>query len=312
MKNRVLVVGGNGFVGCSLVPRLAALPDTTVIVFDVHPAARNPAVGRTAAAVEVGDLTDECTVDRIISRYRPTTVYHLACATVPVSGTQEVLTDLSVNLAGTITLLDAMRRHAIPELVFMSSGGTVYGAVGRSPVAEDTPLRPISSYGIMKACSEWYIQLYQRLHGLHALILRPSNFYGEYHTSRRQGLINVALREIAAGRPVTVFGDGQVVRDYVSIADATGVMVSLRCAGIREGVYNLGSGIGHTVNEVLDIIRDVVGTFRVERSAARSCDVPHMVLDVSRLAAVVKPPATRLRDGIAATWRWVREDLLER
>jgi len=306
MNKRLLVIGGNGFLGCSLVPRLAALPGVDVVVFDLVPKAQNAAVYRSAAAVEVGDLTDTARMDQVIERYRPTTIYHLACATVPASGMEGVHTDVSVNLAGTIVLLEAVRRYGVPEIVFLSSGGTVYGVVDRVPVAEDAPLRPISSYGIMKACSEWYLQLYQRLYGFHALILRPSNFYGEFHTSRRQGLINVALREIAAGHPVTVFGDGRVVRDYVYVGDAAEIIVSLQRTGVRDGVFNLASGVGYTVNEVLAIIRDVTGPFEVQHLPARPCDVPRLVLDVTRLSTVARVPSTSLRDGIAATWRWIR------
>jgi UDP-glucose 4-epimerase len=202
-----------------------------------------------------------------------------------------------------------MMKHQVKRIVYLSSGGTVYGDPRRLPVSEDHPLDPLCSYGIVKVAVEKYLNMYSVLEGLNATVLRVSNPYGG--TARRtndlQGVVPIFLRKMVAGESIEIWGDGSTVRDYIYIDDLIDAMV---CAlGLQgSGVYNIGSGVGHSLNEVLKILSDVTGIeARVRYSAPRGFDVSRIVLDVSRAKeALGWRPSTTLHQGCSRYWDLLR------
>jgi UDP-glucose 4-epimerase len=300
----VLVLGGSGFLGRHLLRRLA----TEDIVVRAY--GRRLVTSPGKVEFVYGDLLDR-------SRLRDALegvdcVFHLAWSTLPQTSNEDPQADVQGNVVAGIGLLDACVDAGVQTVVFPSSGGTVYGpATGGRDLTESHPTDPISSYGITKLAMEKYLALYRHLHGLDHRILRISNAYGEgQQPDRPQGLIGVVLRRIAAGEPIQVWGDGNVVRDYVYAGDVVDCCLRAARAALPADaprIYNVGSQEGHSVADILRTVLTVTGREpTVHHTPARPFDVPRSVLS-SRLAHEVLGwhASTPLDQGIARTWEWV-------
>jgi UDP-glucose 4-epimerase len=193
------------------------------------------------------------------------------------------------------------------RLIYLSSGGTVYGAQTTSLLAEDMPCAPISVYGQAKLEIELHLQFLERTCGLRCLIVRPSNPFGPFQSLYgAQGLISVIFGKLAGNQPLEIWGDGSAVRDYIFIEDATAVMADLIAQDVAGTTLNLGSGTGHSLLEVVDTVEAVVGRRPVLlHKPARAVDVPRLVLDVDRLRALGVQRARPLAEGISAYARWL-------
>ncbi len=296
----VLVIGGNGFLGSSLVEGLRAA-GKAARVLDVTPARAD--VDWSGVDYRIGGVDDAQALADALAGVD--CVYHLASTTVPGSSNRDPAYDVSSNLLGSLRLIRAMSEAGVRRIVFFSSGGTVYGNPERLPVDERHPLRPISSYGVVKVAIENYLLMYQRLGVLDPLILRPSNPYGpRQSTSGMQGAIGAFLGKAKAGEGVSIWGDGGIVRDYIYVDDLVDLAVR---AGASDacGVYNAGSGSGQSLNELCALVRELTGRpLPVEYLPGRDFDVSEIVLDIR--AAVGRfgwAPRVSLRDGIGRTWR---------
>lgn len=304
---KVLLIGGCGFIGSHVADRLLA-EGLQVRSFDRRPEPFRPPLRNVDYVL--GDLTDTAQLYEALSGVDA--VIHLASTTVPSTSNLDPVADITGNLIGTVRLLEIMRATGQRKIVFLSSGGTVYGIPQVDPVTETHPLRPISSYGIVKVAIENYFHMEHSLHGLQHIILRASNPYGprQGHTGI-QGIIGTHLWRIARGEPVEVWGDGSVVRDFIHVRDLADLCVTAVLSPI-SGCYNAGSGEGTSVAEIVDCIdRTVQATgsapVRPIRKPGRGFDVPRVVLDISRARADLGwSPRTGLNAGIAETWDWVR------
>lgn len=294
----ILILGGQGFIGRNLVAELSGYH--RLLVFDRGEDAR-----QSGAAFIQGDFTKPEDLEKAFQQGKIDLVIHLVSSTIPSSG--EPVYDIESNLISTIRLLELMKKYEVPKILFVSSGGTVYGRVEeKAAVDELHPTNPISSHGIVKLAIEKYLQLYQHLHDIKYLIVRFSNPYGEFHTSEKQGLINVTLKKILAGKPVKIWGNGAIVRDYIYIKDCAAIVRQLIEKELSNEVINVGSGTGYSVNEVLAFIKQEVGDFPVTRSEARNFDVPRVVLDNRKLRSIIDFPFTDIRQGIRRTYRWLK------
>lgn len=305
---KALVVGGNGFIGSRLITRMLAADDQ-VAVLDTG-AARSD-FDWSRVDYRQGSLTDVALLDSALEGVD--VVYHCASSTVPSSSNLNPVGDIEQNLVGAVHLLEAMRHRGKRRIVYLSSGGTVYGNPSVVPVSEDHPLNPISSYGVVKVAIEKYLLMYEALHGIEPVIVRPSNPYGPgQRPTGVQGLIASFLGKVLSGEPLTVWGDGEVVRDYLYIDD---LVEFLWLAGTRPvpGTYNVGSGEGQSVNQIIDAISRSIGrTPDIVRMENRSFDVRRIVLDISRARAVFAwAPSVGLDEGISAARVWI-EDYLAR
>lgn len=299
---RALVLGGNGFIGSHLVDALLA-DGHRVRVFDRQPDRfRQPL---SDVDYRFGSLGDGPSVAEAIAG--TDVVFHLASTSVPSTSNLDPVADLQGNLVPTVQLLDQMTRLGVRRLVFLSSGGTVYGNPTVSPVRETHPLRPICSYGVVKVAIENYLFMYQDLYGLEPVVLRPSNPVGP-----RQGHINVQgviptfLRRLLDGDPIEVWGDGTIVRDYVDIADLATLCVR---AGSSDavGVFNAGSGVGTSINDVISIIELVTDRRpSVTYQPGRSFDVQKVVLDSDLARRTFGwSPAIALEESVRRSWSWL-------
>ena len=299
---RALVLGGSGFIGSHLVDALLA-DGHRVRVFDRQPDRFRDAL--TGVDYRFGSLADVSDVAEALAGMD--VVFHLVSTSVPSTSNLDPVADIEGNLVTAVQLLDQMTRLDVRRIVFLSSGGTVYGNPSTSPVAETDPLRPICSYGVVKVAIENYLFMYKDLHGIQPVILRPSNPIGprQGHLGV-QGVVPTFLRRLLDGDSIQVWGDGTVVRDYLDVTDLASLCVRAGTSDV-VGVFNAGSGIGTSVNEVLSLIESVTGRKAdVHHQAARSFDVQRIVLD-SDLALRTFGWSTTiaLDESVRRLWDWL-------
>ncbi|WP_169079662.1 NAD-dependent epimerase/dehydratase family protein [Microcella alkalica] len=297
----VLVVGGNGFIGSHLVDALDEAGHA-VTAFDRF--SSGAATFRSSRAVQLpGDFLSRSDLRTAVAGRD--VVFHFLATTSPATAEADPTLDIRTNVTQSVELLSACADAGVGRVVFASTGGAIYGPQQRSGFAETDPALPVSPYGIGKLAIEHYLRYFRVKHGLHSTSLRISNPYGtRQHPNRKQGLIPIALRQIARGESVTRYGDGSMVRDYIYVDDLVRMIVPLAEVDPQHEVYNLGSGRGHSVREVLETIAAVTGRdVPVREIPTPSTFVDRVVLDVSRFDAEfgIRAP-TSLEQGIAATW----------
>jgi UDP-glucose 4-epimerase len=273
----VVLVGGAGFIGRHLA-------------------------GLDGAEIVQGDLTDEVALRGAL---RPgDTVVHLAWSTLPASSNERPDADAADNILGSLRLFATCAASGVRRILFFSSGGTVYGNAARVPIRETDATDPICAYGISKLAVEKYLALERRLRGLDYLIVRPANVYGPgQDPARGQSAATVFAHRAVCGEPITIWGDGSAVRDYLYIDDLTDAVARLlaftpETDGAR--IFNVGTGVGVSLRSLLEKIRGVLGREPVVRyTAGRALDVSANVLDAGRLAlATAWKPRVSLTEGL--------------
>jgi UDP-glucose 4-epimerase len=233
-------------------------------------------------------------------------VFHFLSTTTPVTAESDPTLDIRINVGQTVELLEACVENGVGHVYFASTGGAIYGQQGRAGYAETDRAMPISPYGIGKLTVEHYLHYFRARYGLASTALRISNPYGpRQRPRRRQGLIPIALRQIALGEPVTRYGDGSMVRDYLFVDDLVAMILPMVGRETSFDLYNIGSGVGYSVNEVLEALRAVTGRdFALTEAPTPSTFVDRVVLDVERYRAEFgRIPSTSLETGIERTWR---------
>jgi UDP-glucose 4-epimerase len=234
------------------------------------------------------------------------TVLNFMSFSVPSTSPQFLANELQTTVRALDLILTAMVRRSVAELVFPSSGGTVYGEPTELPVREDAPLAPRSSYGMGKVLAEEMIRFYARAHRLRYQILRIANVFGALRLSRiSQGAVDVFLQRVAHGEPIEIWGDGSAVRDYLFIDDLVAAVTRLLATEARSsGTYNVGSGAGHSLSDILAIIGRVTQRpTQVRYQASGYAGVSRITLDSSRFVELTGwSPARSLEDGIREAW----------
>lgn len=297
---RALVIGGNGFIGSGLVDRLRAMSYQTRVLDQSSP--RSDVDWHDVDYV-VGNLLDSRLLPSLLNGID--IVFHLASSTVPGTSNLDPIADVQSNLVGALNLCTAMIAVGQRRLVYFSSGGTVYGDPQQLPVPETHPLHPISSYGVVKVAIENYLLMYEQLGNLDPLILRPSNPYGPRQSGAGlQGVIAAFLGKARLNEGVHIWGDGEVIRDYLHIDDLI-AFAAAAGVGRQTGLVNVGSGQGHSLNQIVNLVRAATGAaLPVTYAPKRDFDVAEIVLDISRAKAEFGwQPSVSLSNGIQATWQ---------
>ena len=312
LSRRSLVLGGGGFLGGHIVEALQAA-GSPVRVFDRVP--RRATAANIAAATEwhEGDFGNRGDVAAALDGCD--VAFHLVASTLPRASNEDPVHDLESNLLPTVRFLDLALEHGIKKVVFASSGGTVYGNPLVVPVPESHPTQPLCSYGIHKLAIEQYLHLYHSLHGLAYCVLRLANPFGERQRSdASQGAVAVFLDLALRGEEVTVWGDGSAVRDYIYVGDVANAFCRAATYDAPAGVFNIGSGQGHSVNQLLTAIEDLLGKPVPRRYVeGRRFDVPVNVLDTTLAARTLGwRPRVRFRDGLEKTLESLRRARAER
>jgi UDP-glucose 4-epimerase len=283
MKPKCLILGGGGFIGSHLIHGLLNA-GYHVRIFDVKNFSKRN-IEEFTAGIEIieGDFNNPVDVQTAIDGVDY--IYHLISTTLPANSVLNPCYDVESNLIPTIKLLQYCVKTPIKKIVFISSGGTIYGIPEQIPIKESHASNPINSYGITKRTIESYFNLYNKQWGLNTCIFRLSNPYGEKQNPKgTQGVIPVFLYKAIHGEIIEVWGDGTVIRDYVHINDVIEVLIKAITIDTPEIIYNLGSGIGTSLNEILNLIKEhLEPELKVNYLNARSFDVPINILDISLL-----------------------------
>jgi UDP-glucose 4-epimerase len=305
---RALVLGGGGFIGSHLVTALLA-QGARVRVLDRPYRQRSQALpAHPALEWQEGDFGNTQDIHQALEDVD--TVFHLVSTTQPKSSNDDPAFDVSSNLLATLNLLELLREKKATQLIFISSGGTVYGRPLHTPIPETHPTEPTCSYGIVKLAIEKYLALYRLLHGLDYRVLRLANPYGPgQEANRAQGAVGTFLSRVVHDEPIEVWGDGSVVRDYLYISDTVSALLRAAAYQGEERIFNIGSGGGHSIREIISAIEEVTGkTAQVRYTAARKFDVPVSVLDIKRAQnELAWQPEVHLNEGLRLTHARIKE-----
>jgi UDP-glucose 4-epimerase len=304
---RCLVIGANGFIGSHLVDALVAAGHE-VTAFDRFSSGIVTYASSGVTQV-VGEFLNRSDLDAAVVGQQ--FVFHFLSTTSPATAESDPSLDVRTNVAPTIELLEASVAAGVKKFYFASSGGAIYGSQRKAEYSEVDRALPISPYGIGKLTIEQYLRYFRTKHELESVSLRVSNPYGtRQHHNKKQGLIPIALRQIALGKPVIRFGDGSMVRDYVYVADLVKMIVPVVGQPTQFDLYNVGSGIGYSVTEIFDSIRRVTGIdFAIEERPVPATFVDHVVLDTARFQAEFPfRDFTSLDEGVRSTYEEILEN----
>jgi UDP-glucose 4-epimerase len=299
-----VVLGGGGFIGTNLCRRL------------VERGHRVRAFGRRClfpdslrgAEWVPGDFTDAVSVAAAIQSFD--VVFHLVHATMPQAADLDMVGDVQNNVVPTIELLNLCRNLGVGRVVFVSSGGMIYGKAQQIPTPETAPTEPICAYGISKLAIEKYLALFDHLHGLDYRVLRITNPFGPYQVAlKNQGVIAALIARALRGDPVEIWGDGSVVRDFVFVGDVVDALLAAAVDQAGERVFNVGSGQGRSLREVIAAIQQSLGVdLRIQWKPGRPLDVPVSVVAIDRAAhGLGWVPRTSFAEGLDRTIEWQRQ-----
>ena len=306
---KCVIFGGGGFIGSAIADRLLRdghklriFERPRVIPYRIFDKGENVEwlTGDMLSAHDVSDAIEGTDV-----------VFHLVSFTLPKSSNDDLVYDVQTNLISTIQLLSAMVAQGVKRIVFISTGGTIYGIPKYLPIDEQHPTNPLVSYGITKLAIEKYLLMFEHLHGIKASILRVANPFGQrQRVENAQGAVTVFLHRALRGETIDIWGDGSTIRDYLYISDVAEAFARVLDYTGPYNVFNISSGTGTSLNELVSILEDILG----RRVACRHLDRRPFDVPVSILSnALAKEqlgwaPQVSLREGIAWTAQWMRSE----
>jgi UDP-glucose 4-epimerase len=304
---QLLITGGLGFIGTNLIAAIRKNGNYRVTIFDNQTNPSGDLELSSDIELVVGDIRNKELLEQVMSGQDA--VVHLAADTRVIDSIDQPMFNFDVNVIGTLNLLEAMRRHNVGLLVNASTGGAIIGEVP-PPVHEDMVACPASPYGASKLAVEGYCTAYASSYGIKSISLRFSNIFGR-HSKKKKSVVAAFLQGIVKNGYIDVFGDGSQTRDYLFVDDlAAGILRAMQTEQL-EGVFQLGSGIPTSLNELIEVIRSIVPKkFRVDYHNFRAGEVKHTYCNIEKSRnAFGFRPETKLEDGIRATWDWYRNNL---
>lgn len=303
----LLVLGADGFIGSHVTRELLRRGHTVRAFGRFSGGTPRNLEPHSGLELHAGDFRNRHDLAAALRGVRQ--VLHLISTTTPATSGADPAYDVETNVRGTIDLLDGCVAEGVERVLFASTGGAIYGHDPGRPLREADATRPISPYAVGKQAVEGYLRFYRQAHGLESVTLRISNPFGERQAVEgAQGAIPIFLRNILDGRPLTVFGDGSMIRDYIYVSDLACMVAEVTERNAHHDVYNVGSGIGVSVNQIVDLVGLVSGsTPTIVHQPLRPTDVQTVVLDTARFTAEFRArPETSLAEGIERTWDYVK------
>ena len=307
---KILMLGGYGFISTNILKYIDDnyAEEYEVIIFDrimEHP---KGVKFNCVKKVYAGDFSDETNLIQIFNENEINIVMHFLSSTVPATSSNAQY-DVESNLIATLKLLGIMDKFGVKDIVYMSSGGAIYGDYLMKVHNEEDAVYPKSSYGVVKLAIEKYLLSYSELYDFNSLILRLSNPYGPYHYNNKQGIINIAIRKALAGEKVQIWGSGDGIKDYIYIEDVCSIIFRLIENGVETEVYNVAAGSAHSVNEIVEGIKEFVPSCEWEHVNALHSDVQSFELDITKLRqklGVIK--FTSFENGLRKTIHWQKNN----
>jgi UDP-glucose 4-epimerase len=303
---RILVTGGAGFIGSNVADRFLADGHEVAVLDDLSSGRRENLPAR-ARFLELS-LCDGEGVRHAVAEFRPEIVDHHAAQIDVRRSVDEPVHDASVNILGTLNLLQAAVAGGVRKIVYASTGGALYGEGRTLPAGEDHPVNPESPYGVSKHAVEHYLYLYRLLHGLDYTVLRYPNVFGPRQDPRGEAGVNaIFIGLMSEGKRPTIFGDGEQVRDYLYVGDVVEANALALARGSGE-IVNLGWGRGVSVNEIFRELATILG-FAGEpvHAPARPGEVRRIYLSAERARQVLGwTPRVGFEEGLRRTVEWYR------
>jgi UDP-glucose 4-epimerase len=302
-----LILGGAGFIGSHTVDALLTRGHSVRVFDRLNVDTSNLVDALPHIELCRGDFLNETDMSHALQGID--LVLHCISTTLPQTSNENPVYDVESNVVGTLRLLQLACQHGVNRIVFLSSGGTVYGSSVKCPISEADPTDPICSYGISKLAIEKYLHLFYHLHDLDYVVLRVANPFGErQNPTSGQGAVPAFLWRLLRGEPISIWGDGTVARDYLYISDLIAAIVAVIEGQTPSKIYNIGSGVALSLSELLAIMEAVTGRAPVIRySPARKLDVPVTCFDISRAQKELHwQPRIPIEEGMARTWGWLK------
>jgi UDP-glucose 4-epimerase len=299
----IVVLGSNGFIGSHLVDTLLK-QDYSVRAFDRS----HPSIHSRDFEYIKGDITNDLDIAEAMRGCD--ICFHLVSTVLPKTSNLDPIFDIETNLLSSVKLLNHAVKAGVKKIIFLSSGGTIYGTPIYLPIDENHPTNPICSYGITKLAIEKYLGLYHQLYGLDYTVLRLSNPFGErQRIHSAQGAVAVFLGKALRKEPIEIWGDGSVIRDYIHISDVLSAMIKSISYEGDEHIFNIGSGHGISLNEVINEIECIIGN-KVERkyTQGRTFDVPASILSIDQAMKKLQwSPEITFTEGLTRMTNWIKE-----
>jgi UDP-glucose 4-epimerase len=310
MKRTILLLGGFGFIGTNILyfidTRLIDLFD--VIIFDKFEFHPKEIRFNCVKKIYCGDYSNMFDLELIFSENKIDFVLHALSTTVPVTSNNTRF-DIESNLFSMINFLDLMVKYEVRKIIYISSGGAIYGnSDSYKKHNEKDAAYPISSYGIIKLTIEKYLYQYSYSYNIIPIIYRLSNPYGRYHYSTKQGVINIAARSAISSKPFFVWGDGNAKKDYIFVDDFCDILFKLKDIQEKCTVLNVGSGQVMSINGLLNNIRSFIPSFSWSYIDKNIADVQYFELDTSKLKSLIgEYDFTPFLVGLEKTINWLKE-----
>lgn len=306
-----IILGAAGFIGTNLALELCRDKNNHITLVDRNKEKLDKLqqMCKDRVSIKQCDILREPDLDTVLAGQNM--VYHLVSTIVPATSNRNIPQEIRNHVELMCRLLESCIRCQVERIVFLSSGGTVYGIRSQCPLSEEAETFPINSYGVQKVISEKLLYLYHYVYGLDYRIIRLANPFGPYQAPDGvQGAAAVFIYKALRNERVTVYGDGSVVRDYIYIKDAVHAMINIACSECSEKVFNVGSGQGVSVRQLLEAIEQILGKkLKITYMPGRAVDAPVNVLDISRYEhAFGRLNAVPLKEGLQRTFDFMRKE----
>ncbi|MEM4134250.1 MAG: SDR family oxidoreductase [Candidatus Micrarchaeia archaeon] len=309
---KILVTGGAGFIGSNLVDTLIR-KNHEVIVLDNLSTGKIENINENAVFYNI-DLRDSLKLKSLFEKERPEIVYHLAAQINVRKSIKDPFYDESVNVVGSLNLLEYCKDYGVKRIIYSSSGGAVYGEPNKLPAPEEHKIKPLSHYGASKFAVESYLSVYNSIYGLDYITLRYANVYGPRQDFLGEaGVIAIFIKNALSEEPLTIFGDGNQTRDFIFVNDVVNAnILSLIYRGNFK-IFNIGTGIPTSINQIAKEIEKIVGKrIMIKREDAIKGEVRDTYLDISRAKRELGfLPSVSISDGIRLTFEWAKTTMVK-
>ena len=305
-----LILGAAGFIGTNLAIKIAQDNNDKITLVDKKKDYFNNINKYNYNNIIIKESSLDINMDFKILENQDI-VYHLVSSNVPTTSNKHITNDIQSNVIFSSNLLEACVKYKVKKVIFISSGGTVYGKESDCPLSENTPTNPISSYGIQKVTIEKLLYLYNYMYGLDYRIIRLANPYGPYQRPNGVlGAVTTFTYRALKGEEIQVYGDGTVIRDFIYIDDAIRAITKIESGECEYKTFNLGCGYGTSINDVLNIIKHSLNANIIVRyESGRKVDVPVNYLDISRYEKYYgKLNPISLEEGIVKTAEFMKKN----
>lgn len=309
---KCVIFGGGGFIGSAIAERFLHAGYSLRIFERPRVQPYRHFSDNTAIEWVTGDILSNHDLADAIDGMD--IVLHLVSTTLPKSSNDDPIYDVQSNVIGTLQMLNTMVAKQVKKMIFISSGGTVYGVPNYVPIDEQHPTHPLVSYGITKLTIEKYLAMYEKLHGIQAITLRVANPYGErQRIETAQGAVGVFLHHALKDIPIEIWGDGSVTRDYIHVSDVAEAFFQATTYQGKERVFNISSGQGLSLNELLALLEQVLNKKIISRYlAARPFDVPVSILNNQLAQQELNwSPKVSMLEGLSLTAEWMKQELFK-